>query len=80
MDEKICISIDVRETGENILRKIKAKNYSIDDIMKYTGISTEQAVYKWYSGKSLPSLDTLLVLSRILEVDISDLIVINEGG
>lgn len=75
-DRMICISIDMKETGKNIREKMVQKGYSVDDIMEITGVSTEQAVYKWLGGKSLPSLETLLVMSRIFDVDVSELIVI----
>ena len=77
-DRMICISIDMKETGKNIRKKMVQKGYSVDDIMEITGVSTEQAVYKWLGGKSLPSLETLLVMSQIFEVDISELLVVEK--
>lgn len=77
-DRMICISIDMEETGKNIRRKMIQKGYTVEDIMEITGVSTEQAVYKWLGGKSLPSLETLLVMSRIFEVDVSELLVVDK--
>ena len=75
-DRMICISIDMKETGNNIRKKMMQNGYSVEDIMEITGVSTEQAVYKWLGGKSLPSLETLLVLSRIFNVDVSEVLVV----
>ncbi|WP_370818224.1 helix-turn-helix domain-containing protein [Roseburia intestinalis] len=36
-----------------------------------------QAVYKWISGKSLPSLDNFIILSRLLHTSIEDILVID---
>ena len=77
-DRMICISIDMKETGKNIRKKMMQNGYSVEDIMEITGVSTEQAVYKWLGGKSLPSLETLLVMSRIFEVDVSELLVVEK--
>lgn len=75
--QMICVSIDMERTGKNIEQKIKERGYSIQEIMAITGVSTPQAVYKWYSGKSIPTIETLIVLSEVLEVGITDLLVIN---
>ena len=47
------------------------------EIMEITGITTEQAVYKWYSGKSIPSLETQIILCRLLGLRITDLLVLD---
>ena len=75
--ERIDISINMEKTGANIRRLIKASGYSVRDIMKITGLSTEQAVYKWYRGDSIPALETQLVLCKVLGLDITELLVID---
>ena len=41
------------------------------------GFENPQAVYKWISGKSLPSLDNFIILSRLLHTSIEDILVID---
>ena len=41
------------------------------------GFENPQAVYKWISGKSLPSLDNFLILSRLLHASIEDILVVD---
>ena len=41
------------------------------------GFETPQVVYKWMSGKSLPSLDNFVILSRLLNTSIEDILVID---
>lgn len=41
------------------------------------GFENPQAVYKWISGKCLPSLDNFLILSRLLNTSIEDILVID---
>ena len=42
------------------------------------GFENPQAVYKWLSGKSLPSLENLLILSKLLNISIENILVIDE--
>lgn len=74
---RVDISINMEKTGANIRRLIKASGYSVRDIMAITGISTEQAVYKWYRGESIPAIETMLILTSALGVDIKELLVID---
>ena len=41
------------------------------------GFENPQAVYKWISGKCLPSLDNFLILSRLLNTSIEEILVID---
>ena len=64
--KRVDISINMEATGANIKRLVKASAYSVRDVMAITGISTEQAVYKWFRGESIPSIETMLILSDTL--------------
>ena len=71
------LSINMVATGANIKRLIKASGYSVRDIMEITGISTEQAIYKWFRGESLPSIDSMIILGSVLGIEITELLVID---
>ena len=75
--KRMDISINMEATGANIKRLIKASGYSVRDIMAITGISTEQAVYKWYRGESIPAIETMLILCSALGIAINELLVID---
>ena len=75
--KRVDISINMEKTGANIRRLIKASGYSVRDIMAITGISTEQAVYKWYRGESIPAIETMLILCNALGIEINELLVID---
>ena len=55
---------------------INLEKTGVRDLVALTGYSS-QAVYKWFNGKSLPSIDTLVVLSKALNMDINELLVID---
>ena len=71
------ISINMEKTGENIKRSIKESKYTIHDIMTITGITTEQTIYKWYRGQSIPSLETQFILCKLLGLKITELLVLD---
>ena len=75
--KRVDISINMEKTGANIRKLIKASGYSVRDIMAITGISTEQAVYKWYRGESIPAIETMLILCNALGIEIKELLVID---
>ena len=73
MGTKYYPVIDVIATGKNILRLRKAQGYSVADLQEFLGFEAPQAIYKWQSGKSLPSTDNLFALSVFFEVSIEDI-------
>ena len=75
--KRMNISINMEKTGENIKRSIKESKYTIHDIMTITGITTEQTIYKWYRGQSIPSLETQFILCKLLGLKITELLVLD---
>ena len=75
--QPIYLSIQQEETGAQI-RKLMMKNgYTVRDVQGAMGFENPQAIYKWISGKSLPSLDNFIILSRLLHASIEDILVID---
>lgn len=73
----IYLSIQQKATGERIRELLQSNGYTVKDIQEVMGFENPQAVYKWFSGKSLPSLDNLLILSKVLHTSIEDILVID---
>ena len=74
----IYLSIQQKETGENIRRLLKTNGYTVKDVQEVMGFENPQAVYKWLSGKSLPNLENLLILSKLLNISIENILVLDE--
>ena len=68
-------TIDMTATGENIARLRREKGLTVRDIQIYFGFEEPQAVYKWQRGKSLPTVDNLYALSKLLEVPMDEILV-----
>ena len=76
--EPIYLSIRQKETGNQIKRLLKENGYTVKDVQNAMGFENPQAIYKWMAGRSLPSLDNLIILSRILHISMEDILVV--GG
>ncbi len=67
--------INVKKTGCNINNRILSKQLSVKDISEILGFNSTRSVYKWLSGQTLPSLDSFLILSELLDTTVNDLII-----
>lgn len=68
--------IDVEATCHNIRRLSKDRGYSAAELQEALNLASIQAIYKWFSGKSLPSTDNLVLLAGVLGVSIDDIIIV----
>lgn len=76
--EPMYLSIQQKETGRQIKKLLMENGYTIKDVQSAMGFENPQAIYKWISGRSLPSLDNFVILSRLLHTSIEDILVIDE--
>ena len=75
--EPIYLSIQQKETGSRIKSLLRESGYTVRDIQNAMGFENPQAIYKWISGRSLPSLDNFVILSRLLHTSIEDILVVD---
>ena len=75
--EPMYLSIQPKKTGEHIRKLLLEQGYTIREIQGAFGFENPQAIYKWLSGKSLPSIDNFIILSRLLHTSIEDILVID---
>lgn len=68
-------SIDVEATGKRIKYLCSESGLTVKDLQNEFGFECSQAIYKWFAGKGLPSLDSFLRLGLILGVPVEDMIV-----
>lgn len=59
--------------GSQLKKFRESKSFSQEDVAQKVGV-TRQAVYKWESNKSYPDIDNLILLSKLYEVTIDELI------
>lgn len=75
--EPIYLSIKQKETGNRIKYLLKQQGYTVRDVQEMMGFENPQAVYKWLSGRSLPSIDNFVILSKALHTTIEEILVID---
>lgn len=64
-------------TGAKIDLLRKKANMSVKDMQEIFGFATPQAIYHWIHGRSLPSIDNLIVLAAIFNCHIEDILSID---
>lgn len=67
--------IDQMKTGINLKMMLKAAGYDVKYIQEYLYLSCPQSIYRWFKGKVLPSVEHLCALSKLLNVHMEDLLV-----
>lgn len=68
--------IDQVKTGIKLKMMLSAAGYSVRDIQEYLYLSYPQSIYRWFKGKILPSVDHLCALSKLLNVHMEQLLVL----
>ena len=68
-------TIDLAQTGANIVNLRKAAGLTVADIQMAFGFNSPQAIYKWQNGTALPTVDNLIILAALLNVRIDDILV-----
>lgn len=67
--------IDQIKTGIKLKMMLKAAGYDVKFIQEYLHLSCPQSIYRWFKGKVLPSVEHLCALSKLLNVHMEDLLV-----
>lgn len=68
--------IDLKATGLNIVNLMDRCNITVRQLQGVLGFTEPQAIYKWRWGKSLPSLDNLVILAKVFNTSMDEIIVI----
>ncbi len=69
------ITVNMEATGKRIKDLRSKKNIKIREMMEALGLESEQAIYKWMRGDSMPTIDNLLRLSCLFDCQIDDIVV-----
>lgn len=69
-------TINMRDTGKNILRLREQNKMSVKELQDIFGFSTPHAIYKWQHGTALPSVDNLIVLAAVFHVRVEEIIAV----
>ena len=70
--------IDMRETGQNIMRLRVQNGYSVRQLQDIFGFATPQAIYKWQHGTTMPTIDNLIILSALFHVPVDEIVAVHD--
>ena len=70
--------INMKATGRRIQALRERQGLSVRELQALLGFEQPQAVYKWQRGECLPTVDHLLILSRIFGLPMQDILVIDD--
>ena len=74
MSQFVFPVINVQAFGRRFQKLRTDRSISIKQIQNYLGLGAPQAIYKWQSGKGIPSTDHLLALSFLFDVPMEELL------
>ncbi len=66
--------LDTKRTGAKIKELREKRNIGVEEVSEYMGFSSNQAVYKWQRGDTLPTVDNLYALSKLFDVSIDEIL------
>lgn len=75
MSKPVCISLDLKLTGQRIRTVMIEHGYTVRQIQDILNLACPQPVYRWIHGYTLPSVDNLYRLSKLFCVHMEDLLV-----
>ncbi len=73
--EKKSFGVNAQETGARIERIMGEKGWSVKALKAAMGFQNPQSIYKWLSGRSLPTINNMLALGNVLEITVDDMLV-----
>lgn len=73
---KIDVKIDMEETGKKIKHLMETEDITVIQVKEFLGLATKQTVYKWFWGKSIPSIESAFALAALFEIKVDDLFVV----
>lgn len=69
--------INMAATGQNINRMRVAAGLTVKDMQAVFGFGTPQAIYKWFHGTTMPTIDNLVILAALLDVTMDEIVVVD---
>lgn len=67
--------INLKKTGNNIKLMREEKGMTVQNLATLMEFEAVQAVYNWQSGKTLPSLENLKLLSELFDKPMEDILI-----
>ena len=63
------------ETGKRIEQLRKKNGYTVKQLQEVFSFTSPQSIYKWQWGETLPDIQNLLMLAKLFNCKIEDILV-----
>ena len=73
-------TIDLEATGKNIKKLRENAGLSVEKLAHLVGFKAKQGIYRWQEGKTLPTMETLFLLSNIFHKKINEIVLLKENA
>lgn len=70
--------IDIEATAYTLRQARLECGLRVQDVQRYFGFETPQAIYKWEQAKALPCLDNLMAICELYGKKVEELIILDE--
>lgn len=67
--------INMEKTGKNIRQMRKHNDLTVNDLRNVLGFADVTAIYRWEEGRTLPSVDNLVILADVFGCLADDIII-----
>ncbi|MDD3222374.1 MAG: XRE family transcriptional regulator [Clostridia bacterium] len=74
------VTIDSKETARRIKQLRLQHHLSISDVQEIFSFESERGIRYWESGKRIPTIDNLVVLATLYNVQIEDVLAFSVNG
>ena len=68
------------ETGKKIRKLREERGMSVKELQDRMNLASHQCIYKWELSQNFPTIDHLLILCEIFDVEITDIIVTKDSN
>ncbi len=72
--------ISKHRTGKRIQKLMAERGITVREMQEQMELESAQAVYKWIHGQALPTTENMLMIARILNVPMEELILTEDDG
>ena len=72
------LAVDMKATGENMRNVMLMAGKTMRDLQDACGLTTTNAIYKWFNGDNTPTLDNLVTVADTCGVAVDEILVIRE--
>jgi transcriptional regulator with XRE-family HTH domain len=69
--------LDMARTGENLRNIMLSKGFTVKDVQEFLRLGSVQSIYRWFDGKSMPTIDNLYVLSDLFCMPVDAMLIGN---